>query len=471
MDIDLHQISKEKWSSRPVVPGRYFDFAALDAERIMMRKYTDALGWTKFLQIREWHYPNLVQAFFFQAKVYPNKALIVSKIKGIEISLTPESLGKILSLPTDGSCLSGENWNEKLELDMEFVYNITFEPNTIDFTASNLLQTPKMLNNITQYNIYPRKGSFDGVSKNELMIMYHLLFGERLNFPIVLIQHMIATSQNSNRQSCVPYGMLLTKVFQKFEVPLEDENSLLVVKKLCPENIKHMQNKVVYDDVSKKRKRDDGDTGKTILEGSQPQDHPQEQSPILEEHGVLLLNFQTQASSIAQATDVLQSLASKSVKTTKVTNFIHLFVSPPKTDLSTLFKPNDIEKFFNQAAFETYVPMSPLHTIQSACPSNFSNKSQSDPKSVHTDERPPKRWKIEKNTSTTRDDIRRLFENQVQIMNHLNYYTHQNQIHTTWWWVKPQVHGSTEVVKIEYHSDRELWIQLTFNNDYKRVEL
>ena len=27
-----------------------------------------------------------------------------------------------------------------------------------------------------------------------------------------------------------------------------------------------------------------------------------------------------------------------------------------------------------------------------------------------------------------------------------------------YWWVKPQVHGSTEVVKIEYHSDRELWI-------------
>jgi len=27
------------------------------------------------------------------------------------------------------------------------------------------------------------------------------------------------------------------------------------------------------------------------------------------------------------------------------------------------------------------------------------------------------------------------------------------------WWVKPQVHGSTEVVKIEYHSDRELLLE------------
>ena len=430
MDLDLHQIFKEKWSSRPIVPGRYFDFIALEAEKIMMRKYTDALGWTKFLQIRERHYPKLVRAFFFQAKVYPDKALIVSKIKGIEISLTPESLGKILSLPTDGNCLSEDNWNEKLELDMEFVYNNTFEPNTTDFTASNLQKIPKMLNSITQYNIYPRKGSFDTVSKTDLMILYHLLFGERLNLPSVIIHHMITTSQNPNRQCCVPYGMLLTKVFQKFKIPLEDENSLLVVKKYRPKNIRHMKNKDAADDISKKRKRED--TGKSILKESQPRDHSQEQTPILEEHGALLSNFQTQASSMAQATDVLQSFATKSVKATKVSKFSHLFVSPPKTDLSALFKPDDISKFFNQAAFETSVPMSSLHTIQSTCPSNFSNKSKSDPKSVHTDERPPKRSKMEKNTSKTRDDIRRLFENQVHIMNHLNYYTQHNQIHTTW---------------------------------------
>jgi len=26
------------------------------------------------------------------------------------------------------------------------------------------------------------------------------------------------------------------------------------------------------------------------------------------------------------------------------------------------------------------------------------------------------------------------------------------------WWAKPQVYGFTELVKIEYRSDRELWI-------------
>lgn len=226
-----------------------------------------------FFQIREKHYPKLVQAFFFQAKVYPDKALIIYRIKDIDISLTPEDLGKILSLPVDGNCVFGDHWNEKLGVDMELMYNNSFEPNSTEFTSSKLQKIPKMLNIITQYNIFPRKGSFDVVTKNDLMVLYHILFGKRLNLPFVLIQHMISTSQTSSRQSCVPYGMMMTKVFQKFLVPLDDEESKLEIKKFCPKNIKHMKEAVVdTEDVSKKRKREDYDTGKRILEGSQAQD-------------------------------------------------------------------------------------------------------------------------------------------------------------------------------------------------------
>lgn len=125
---------------------------------------------------------------------------------------------------------------------------------------------------------------------------------------------------------------------------------------------------------------------------------------------------------MAQANDVLQGFASKSVKTTKVTKFSHLFISPPKTDLSTLFKLDDVRKKFNQAAFKSNVPMSSQHTIESNSPSYFSNNLQFSLKSIPTDERPPKRSKMEKNTSKTCGDIRKLFENKIQIMNHLSYY-------------------------------------------------
>jgi len=32
MNPDLHKIFKEKWSGRPIVPGRYFDFKGLEDE-------------------------------------------------------------------------------------------------------------------------------------------------------------------------------------------------------------------------------------------------------------------------------------------------------------------------------------------------------------------------------------------------------------------------------------------------------
>jgi len=278
-----------------------------------------------------------------------------------------------------------------------------FEPNSTELNSPSFQKVPKMLNKITQHNIFSRKGSFDIVITNDLMVLYHILFGERLNLPFVLIQHKITTSQNPNRQSCVPYGMILTKVFQKFLVPLDDEEFILEIKKFCPKNVKHMKKSADdTQDLSKKRKRVEGSYGKLKLERSQLPDHTLDQSPVLEEHGVLLSNFQTQASSMVKAIDVLQSFASKA---TKVSKFSHLFISPPKTDFSALFKYDDVSKFFNQHAFESSVPMSSLHSVQSTCPSNFSNKSPTVPASVPTDERPPKRSKIEKNTSKTRDDI------------------------------------------------------------------
>jgi hypothetical protein len=156
----------------------------------------------------------------------------------------------------------------------------------------------------------PRKGSFDVVTKNDLLIVYHLLFGERMNLPFTLIHHMIATAQSTSKQTCVPYGMLLSKVFRELKVPLEDEQSVGVknVMKFGPKNIKHMKNKSVIftDNGSKKRKRNDfGDIHayQFTLEETHPPNLSQEQtvarSPVLEERGVLLSNFQTQASSIA----------------------------------------------------------------------------------------------------------------------------------------------------------------------------
>ncbi|AET02531.1 hypothetical protein MTR_8g041950 [Medicago truncatula] len=72
-DKDLKKDFKEKWSTRPIGVGRFIDFAKLEKEKISLKEYSDALGWTKFQEIRERYYPKVIQAFYFRAEVLLEK--------------------------------------------------------------------------------------------------------------------------------------------------------------------------------------------------------------------------------------------------------------------------------------------------------------------------------------------------------------------------------------------------------------
>jgi len=48
---------KEKWGSRAIVMGRYYYFVKLGNDKVVLKEYVDEQGWTKFLQLRERHYP------------------------------------------------------------------------------------------------------------------------------------------------------------------------------------------------------------------------------------------------------------------------------------------------------------------------------------------------------------------------------------------------------------------------------
>ncbi|KEH20461.1 hypothetical protein MTR_8g078850 [Medicago truncatula] len=438
MEPEDYEIFKDRWACRPVVVGRYFDFAALASEKIMLKDETDCLGWTKFLQTRERHYPKMVQAFFCQAKGFAEKSLIISTIKGIKIELTPEKLGKILSLPIDGNCVYGDDWSQKLSVNLDVFYKKIFIPGTTEHVSANLLPIPKMFHNMCQYNIFPRKGSFENISKNDFMVIYHAVFKERLNLPFVLIQHMIATSKTKNRTFCLPYGMLLSLVFIHFKIPLENEPSIYDIQIFNTKNIKHMKkDSEEFSEKNLKRKREESGLedisqairNSAVLSAEQTPDR----SPVLEEHGVLLSNFQTQAASFSalDASNVLQSFTAKSITATRVSKFSQLFISPPKPDMSALFKPDSVSKFFNQQRFESSVPMSSFRTLQSTCPP-FNTDGFRPTQTFSTDKRPPKRSKLEKDASKIRADIRKVFENQAAMMNHMSFNTFNDTVYRNW---------------------------------------
>ncbi|AES59994.1 hypothetical protein MTR_1g038730 [Medicago truncatula] len=435
----------DKWITRPIANGRFVDFEAFDNEEIFLKAITDLLGWTSFLQMRERYYPELVQAFYFMSETFPEKSLIRSTVKGVEISLTPEDIGTLFNISVSGNCVYGDSWDEKLGVNLEKVYQDMFLPGTTGLISSNLQKVPKMFNLLSQHSLIPRSGNHGHVTKNDLMIIYHMFFEKQLCLPYVIIHHMMAAAAKDNKKYCLPYGMMLTRIFKEKGVVLENEDSVFENSKFTPKNISHM--KADPSDFSSMKMNEE-----TVCEETPPfvptqeatperspliPERSQQASPVANEHLDLLANFKNQSSSFstAQATEVLhgfQNTASQPFPNVSQSNYLH--VSSPHDSYSALFNDSYVSKFFNSAP-NTSVPLHSFSTLQSTTPTLPSmptnacgNTSQPGPTNDPRDQRRPKRSKLEKDVSKLRKDLPRLFEGQQAILSYLVYNNIENQI-------------------------------------------
>jgi len=184
IDPDLNNTFFDKWSSRPIRVGHYFDFEKLGNEEIFVKQYPDALGWVPFLQLRKKYYPEAIQAFYLLAECYPDKNLIVSNIKGVEIHLTFEEISKHLDIPLVGLIVFGDNWYKSLALDYTTMFKTIFKLDAPDHTCSSLLPTAKILANMCHNSFLPKNGSFDQISHNDILLIYHMIKKEQLNLPL-----------------------------------------------------------------------------------------------------------------------------------------------------------------------------------------------------------------------------------------------------------------------------------------------
>jgi len=434
------------------------DFEDLAKEEILLKAFTDKMGWTSFLQIREKTYEKVVKTFYFQAKAYSEKSLIISTIKGKQISLTPEIIAKHLNLPSDGFCVYGENWDLDLKVNLADVFQYIFKANKTDFVSANLHYIPKMLNLLSQHNLIPRKGNHGKITKNDLLLIYCMFYEIRLNLPHVILHHMISAIKDENPRHGLPYGMILTRLFRELKVDLNGEESEWIISRFCAKNVSHMKSEAEHPLTPSKRKRDQDEEGNSDTESDPPQDPPQnppqntlippqerspdrsqQRSPVLEEHQDLLEDFgnQTAIFNDIHTTQVLQSLKTKSPPPTKVSKTSQLFTSPPQTEFSPLFNSTSFSKFFDSMPqFDCSIPLDSFTTLQSNCPTLPYNPSKAAPSdSTHhatTDERRPKRSKIEKDLRKIKKYLRRLLEGQQTCLSHHVYNKMENQTQRGW---------------------------------------
>jgi hypothetical protein len=115
---DVHIESFDKFiKTKYVLPGRVYNFDDLMNTNHDLTKYTNPLGWTHLFNLKETHYPTLVQAFYFNAAISSEKNQIISEVKDKEIRITEELLGNLLKIPTKGNQVYGPSWFSMLDVD------------------------------------------------------------------------------------------------------------------------------------------------------------------------------------------------------------------------------------------------------------------------------------------------------------------------------------------------------------------
>ncbi|KAK2438173.1 hypothetical protein QL285_022984 [Trifolium repens] len=188
---------------------------------------------------------------------------MTSMIKGKKVKITEERIRNLLNVPDEGQILYGSSWFQNVGIERSDVIASMVEEETdsIDPPSSKLKTHYKMLHNMCLHSIFPRKGSKDKVTDNDLMIMYHLGNNIKINLPYILLQHMIYTAESGTKKNSLPYGMILTKFFIKDKVNLDEEESSNSVPTFSFRNVERMKNPIDLEekdaeDHGKKRKRE-----------------------------------------------------------------------------------------------------------------------------------------------------------------------------------------------------------------------
>ncbi|KAL2480401.1 Uncharacterized protein Adt_33367 [Abeliophyllum distichum] len=93
--------------------------------------------------------------------------------------------------------------------------------------STNQLTLPcHVLHNIIPHIIVPRKGHLDEVNHYDVFLLDSILRGRKIDFSYIMMQHMNYVLSGT-RPKALPYGMILTKKIQHFEISFHDSVAVL----------------------------------------------------------------------------------------------------------------------------------------------------------------------------------------------------------------------------------------------------
>lgn len=167
-------------------------------------------------------YPLLVQLFYTNitlVKTLRGTEKLHTLVKGIEIELTVKQLGRLLNIPYTGISLD----DVRIE-DQNVLSNKIFLPGLgLPLNHSNKLRPiPRFIARILAYNLFPKTGSFHFISLDLAKALYAIMANIKVNWAEVYYHTLSVLPRGF-----LPFGAFLTHIFEKFNVDVESENSVV----------------------------------------------------------------------------------------------------------------------------------------------------------------------------------------------------------------------------------------------------
>lgn len=230
-------------SNRPLSESKTFDFVDMKKRHVHLDDVLQIIGWKAFCEIDEFIYSGLVQKFYHSATILEGHDLISADVNNSNILITTDILAKVFKIPNSGVQLFGRKWYDIAGVDRNTVIREMFEnvqPGK-DFPVTALKNEYKILHNLCTYSLMPRSSAKYRVNDTDLMVLYHLTNGKRVNLPYLIIQHMISAIRDTNGKGGLPYAMGLTKIFKEYKISFIGEDVKRNWKPFTAKNISHIK--------------------------------------------------------------------------------------------------------------------------------------------------------------------------------------------------------------------------------------
>ncbi|GAV75717.1 hypothetical protein CFOL_v3_19194 [Cephalotus follicularis] len=191
--------------------------------------WLEDLNLIPLVQISDPFYIKLVKEFYSNLRMASNHGefALSSSVKGERIYLTARILASILHIPHTGlyvfelkKWLEVEGFHPNQILSILYPNDPNVHPN-MALTTNRLSVDHRLLHHLIVHQILPTGGGYAKLSRMQVFLMWCILSKIEFCFPLLILKTMVRTF--SQKKSVLPFGSILTKVFQHFHIRLEGE--------------------------------------------------------------------------------------------------------------------------------------------------------------------------------------------------------------------------------------------------------